>query len=103
MRHLASVTKGVQPISSKWAATMLVNYDLVLKNTWNPQSPQRIGRNELRRAEHWMPHPFAEIGASLPSARPPDVCCLTTCKPNMGLTYGCGLCKATAQSQDQMK
>lgn len=50
-----------------------------------------------------MLHPSAEMGVSMPSARPPDVHCLTAFKPNMGLTYECGLCKATAQSQDQMK
>lgn len=49
-----------------------------------------------------MLHPSAEMGVFMPSARPPDVHCLTF-KPNMGLTYECGLCNATAQSQDQMK
>lgn len=72
---------------------MLGNYGWALEKIRSPQSY----RDRLRRAECWMLHPPAErhVHASCQAFQPAS--------PTQWLTYGCGLCKVPAQSQDQMK
>lgn len=96
---LASVTGGAQQIffsihtNELQQALMLGNYGWALEKMRSSQSY----RDHLRRAECWMLHPPAErhVHASCQAFQPAS--------PTQWLTYGCGLCKVPAQSQDQMK